>query len=110
MDRVKIGYHVSSNARFTDLFPVLNDDKSMTNTIAFFPHAINLTSPNYVLRNKSVTTLSNECTIMEYISAKYIIVHPGSTLNQITDEEGINNLADSCIKVIRNTKNITILI
>ncbi len=77
------------------------------------PHAgylINLGSPNGENRKKSVESFVDELFRCSKLGLKYLNIHPGSHLNEISEDECINLIADSIEQGIDAVKGIKIVI
>jgi deoxyribonuclease-4 len=96
---------------------ILNFKESLT-TYGFkpeyiLPHAgylINLGSPNSENRKKSIKSFIDELSRCSNLGLKYLNIHPGSHLNEISEDECINLIADSIEQSIDAVKNVKIVL
>jgi len=71
--------------------------------IVHAPYIVNLAQPNDVKRQFAIDFITNEVKRTYAIGAKYIVVHPGATLNLGIDK-GLEKIADSIKVILHNTK------
>jgi deoxyribonuclease-4 len=77
------------------------------------PHAgylINLGSPNNESRNKSIESFTEEMSRCSKLGLKYLNIHPGSHLNEISEDECMSLIADSIEQGIDAVKDIKIVL
>lgn len=77
------------------------------------PHSsylINLGNPDSEKRNKSLNAFIDELNRCNQLGLIYLNIHPGSHLNQISEEQCLSLIAHSCNKALDETKNVTIVL
>ncbi len=79
----------------------------LTNVIIHAPYIINLASVDPSKQNFGVDFLTKELIRSRAIGAKYIVLHPGSSI-KTTPAIAINNLSKNLNKVLNKTKDIII--
>ncbi len=80
------------------------------NILAHASYLINLANPNYEKRELSKNSLIKEIQICQKLGLKYLVLHPGSTLKQIGEIEGLTLISECLNEVINKTNNIQILL
>lgn len=73
-------------------------------------YLINLGSKDEEKREKSLNAFIEEIKRCDQLGLKYLNTHPGSHLNEITEDECINNIAECINKAIDATENIVIVL
>lgn len=85
-------------------------DISIDNVICHAPYIINLANKEKLDSwNFSISFLKQEINRCEALGIKYIVLHPGSSVN-LTKEEGINNIIEALNLVINDNQNCMILL
>ena len=77
------------------------------------PHAgylINLGSPSRENRKKSIESFIEEMLRCSTLGLKYLNVHPGSHLNEISEDECINLIADNIEQAMASVEGIKIVL
>ncbi|MBE6156492.1 MAG: deoxyribonuclease IV [Firmicutes bacterium] len=83
---------------------------SIENVICHAPYIINLANKEKIDSwNFSISFLKNEIKRCESLGIKYIVIHPGSSVN-LTKEEGINNIIEALNIIITNDTKCMILL
>ena len=103
---------ISCIAFFVSLINVFNPNEYV-DKLNFFPHGnmrINLSSTKQNIRDYSISVISKECSILKSFNINNIVVHPGSTTNLCTNEEGLRLLADSLNTLTKLHPNVNILV
>ena len=78
--------------------------------ICHAPYIINLANKEKIDSwNFSINFLKNEIKRCEFLGVKYIVLHPGSSVN-LTKEEGIKNIIEALNNVIYDSSTCTILL
>jgi deoxyribonuclease-4 len=78
--------------------------------LAHASYLINLGSPEPSKRKLSVNSLIDECRRCALLGADNIVVHPGSHLRKISEEESMEYVADSVNKVLAATSDVTVVL
>lgn len=73
-------------------------------------YLINLGSKDEEKREKSLNAFIEEIKRCDQLGLKYLNTHPGSHLNEITEDECIANIAECINKAIDATENIVIVL
>ena len=73
-------------------------------------YLINLGTKDEEKREKSLNAFIEEIKRCDQLGLKYLNTHPGSHLNEISEDECINNIADCINKAIEATENIVIVL
>ena len=83
---------------------------SIDNVICHAPYIINLANKEKISSwNFSISFLKSEIKRCEELGIKYIVLHPGSSVNH-TKEEGINNIIEGLNYVISDNDKCMIII
>lgn len=88
-------------------------EKSGIQTKHILPHdsyLINLGHPEVEARQKSLDSFIHELQRCEILKLDRLNFHPGSHLRKISEEECLNNIAESMNKVIDATKDVKLVI
>lgn len=75
--------------------------------IVHAPYIINMANPDPEKREFAINFLTSELLLMEQLGFTKIVVHPGNSLG---DEQAINYLKESLIKLLDNTKDTKTMI
>ena len=75
--------------------------------IVHAPYIINMANPDPEKREFAIDFLTSELLLMEQLGFTKIVVHPGNSLG---DEQAINYLKESLIKLLDNTKDTKTMI
>ena len=78
--------------------------------LAHDSYLINLGHPDEILRKKSVEAFIDEVERCEKLGIKLLNFHPGSHLNEISENECLNNIANSLNFAIANTSGVKLVI
>jgi len=73
-------------------------------------YLINLGAKDEEKREKSLNAFIEEIKRCDQLGLKYLNTHPGSHLNEISEDECINNIAECINKAIDATENIVIVL
>ena len=73
-------------------------------------YLINLGAQDEEKREKSLNAFIEEIKRCDQLGLKYLNTHPGSHLNEISEDECINNIAECINKAIDATENIVIVL
>ncbi len=73
-------------------------------------YLINLGAKDEEKREKSLNAFIEEIKRCDQLGLKYLNTHPGSHLNEISEDECINNIAECINKTIDATENIVIVL
>ena len=90
-----------------------NLEKSKILTKHILPHdsyLINLGHPNSEAREKSLNSFIEEVQRCEILSLDKLNFHPGSHLREISEEECLNNIAESMNKVLDKTSGVKLVL
>ncbi len=88
-------------------------EKNGYTTEYIMPHAgylINLANPVEENWQKSLDAFEDEIKRCEQLGLKYLNIHPGSHLGQISVEEGIEKIAKAINISLKNSKNVTVVL
>lgn len=75
--------------------------------IVHAPYIINMANPDLEKREFAIDFLTRELLLMENLGFTKMVVHPGNSLG---DDNAINYLKESLIKILDNTKNTNTMI
>ena len=78
--------------------------------LAHDSYLINLGHPDEILRKKSLEAFIDEVERCEKLGIKLLNFHPGSHLNEISENECLNNIANSLNFAIANTSGVKLVI
>ncbi len=73
-------------------------------------YLINLGNADSEKREKSYIAFVDEIRRCSQLGLKYLNIHPGSHLNQISEEESMNYIADNINKAIKCTENVIVVL
>ncbi len=73
-------------------------------------YLINLGAEDMEKREKSLNAFIDEIRRCEQLGLKYLNTHPGSHLNEISEEKCIENIADSINKALAVTKDVMVVL
>jgi deoxyribonuclease-4 len=73
-------------------------------------YLINLGNPDAEKREKSLNAFIDEIKRCEELGLKYLNAHPGSHLNEISEEDCLNYIADGINKALEVSTNITVVL
>ncbi|MBM6876212.1 deoxyribonuclease IV, partial [Fusobacterium mortiferum] len=73
-------------------------------------YLINLGAEDLEKREKSLNAFIDEIRRCEQLGLKYLNTHPGSHLNEISEEKCIENIADSINKALAVTKDVVVVL
>ena len=73
-------------------------------------YLINLGSPDQEKREKSIAAFIDELKRAEALGLKYLNTHPGSHLNEVSEEEDIELIADSINKALAVTNDVIVVL
>jgi deoxyribonuclease-4 len=73
-------------------------------------YLINLAHPEPDKRQKSLKAFIDECRRCEQLGLNKLNFHPGSTLNKITEDEGLSLVAQSLNSAIKETESVIMVI
>ncbi|WP_035586597.1 deoxyribonuclease IV [Hippea jasoniae] len=83
------------------------------NSRYILPHAsylINLCSPNEEKLKKSRLAFIDELKRAQFLGLKYLNVHPGAHLNQISEKECIDKMAESINLALKSVENVIVVL
>ncbi len=89
---------------------LIKADISPDHVLVHDSYLINIGSPKAESREKSVSALIDEALRVELLGLKYLVLHPGSHLRIIDEEECVNLIAESLNRVISESKNTILLL
>ncbi len=78
--------------------------------LAHDSYLINLGSPSKDARDKSLNAFIDEAYRLEELGLKLLNFHPGSHLNEITEDDCLKYIADAMNETINKTKNAVLVI
>lgn len=73
-------------------------------------YLINLGNEDLEKREKSLTAFIDELIRCEQLGLKYLNIHPGSHLKEISEDKCLENIADCINKAFEVTKNVTVVL
>ncbi len=87
-----------------------NNNIDINNVIVHAPYIINLANKEKLESwNFSISFLKNELSRCEELGVKYLVLHPGSSVNH-SKEEGINNIIEALNYVVNDNNKCMILL